>query len=73
MVEFQWFKTQSKKKGERVLAPASPSKPSSAQKPRKAGESYLEGCEFAIIGRLSVSQVSFQMHALTKRIARHRV
>ena len=59
LVEFQWYKTQSKKKGERLLVPASPAKPASASKPRKSGESYLEGCEFVVIGKLSLTQVSF--------------
>lgn len=59
LVELQWFETQSKKKGERLLMPASPAKPASASKPRKSSESFLEGCEFVIIGKLSLTQVSF--------------
>jgi hypothetical protein len=62
LVELQWSKTQSKKKGERLLVPASPAKPASGSKPRKSGESFLEGCEFVIVGKLSLTQVSL-VHA----------
>lgn len=55
---WQWFKMQKKKKGERLLVPASPAKPKSAQKQGKSSEAYLEGCEFVTFGRLSITQVS---------------
>ena len=62
LLELQWFKTQSKRKGARLLVPASQAKPASASKTHKSSESFLEGCEFVVIGKLSVTQVSF-VHA----------
>ncbi|XP_024382940.1 poly [ADP-ribose] polymerase 1 isoform X2 [Physcomitrium patens] len=55
-----WYKTQSKMKGERLLVPASQAEPTIAEKPRNCSESFLEGCEFAVIGRLSITHAKLK-------------
>ncbi|CAM6043738.1 unnamed protein product [Sphagnum compactum] len=56
----QWFKRQSNKKGERLLAPTSTAEAEKSDQDRNSG--IFSGCEFITYGRLSLSQVSPIFH-----------
>jgi predicted DNA-binding WGR domain protein len=54
----QWFKRQSNKKGERLLAPTSTAEPEKSDQVQNSG--FFSGCEFITYGRLSLSQAKLK-------------
>jgi hypothetical protein len=54
----QWFKRQSNKKGERLLAPTSTAAPEKSEQDQNSG--FFSGCEFITYGRLSLSQAKLK-------------